>query len=863
MRLLALIGVLVVALAANAWPFAAPSVALADADTFYLGSGRDGALTVSTTGLVVNAYAPVTAPLAPGDISISYGTVVGAGTFAAGDLLLVLQTTGIVPEPSSGGASLIDLSSSPVGRWELARVSSASAGSLNLAAPLVYSYSANVTQIVRVPEYTTVTINATRSISPRAWNGSTGGVVAFLASGTVTNNGSIDARGSGFRGGQPVDDSSGTTGCAGLDQAAPGGGQKGEGIAATRYGASITGRGHVANGGAGGVCFYAGGGGGGNGGAGGQGGNSELTIDGNRAVGGEGGASLTFSLLDHLLMGGGGGAGHSSTVAGGAGGGIVFIRASALSGSGTVYASGSSSSASANAASGGGAGGTIYLRVAGAATCGSIQAAGGTGGTSNSMAVGPGGGGGGGRILLQKGSGTCTLTGTSVIGASSGVQQDPSASGGSVYGATAGVNGSITTLTGGFPNLNAPVVVTPANGSTTNNSKPTYAGTLAPTIPSGTQVTIVVDNGTLATVTPDASGNWTYTPASNLSDGSHTIRAFAVNSSQAIQSLSSSTSIFTVDTTPPPAPVTSTPANGSTTSNSKPAISGTAEAGSTVTVVLDGNAVGTTTANASGNWSFTPSSALADGSHNARARATDAAGNTGVDSATNTFTVDTTPPPAPVTSTPANGSTTSNSKPALSGTAEAGSTVTVVLDGNTLGTITANGAGSWSYTPGGALSDGSHTVRAHASDAAGNVGPNSNTNTFTVDTTPPPAPVVSTPANGSITNNDKPAIGGTAEAGSTVTVVLDGNTLGMTTADVSGNWSHTPGSALSDGSHTVTAHAADEAGNTGGDSASNTFSVDTTPASPPQHVVYLPLLGARAPSALAASVAQRSTGYKR
>ncbi|HEX8703656.1 MAG TPA: adhesin, partial [Myxococcaceae bacterium] len=290
--------------------------ALAGPDTVALGSGRDGALTVTTVGQVVNVYARVTAPLLPGDTALAFGGA--TGIIATGDLVMVLQSTGIVPEPPSGGPTAFDLTGDPVGRWELARVAVAGGGVLILTEPLLNSYAADVTQVIRVPEYTSVSLTAGRSIVPLAWNGSVGGVVAFLVNGTFMNNGSVVATGRGFRGGQPVDDPN-WIGCSGLDEPAPAGAQKGEGIAFTKYGAAVTGRGHVANGGAGGVCFLAGGGGGGNSGAGGQGGNTELSVDGNRPMGGKGGADLRFPPLNRLMMGGGGGAGHSSDVAGGAG----------------------------------------------------------------------------------------------------------------------------------------------------------------------------------------------------------------------------------------------------------------------------------------------------------------------------------------------------------------------------------------------------------------------------------------------------------------------------------------------------------------------------------------------------------------
>jgi hypothetical protein len=186
----------------------------------------------------------------------------------------------------------------------------------------------------------------------------------------------------------------------------------------------------------------------------------------------------------------------------------------------------------------------------------------------------------------------------------------------------------------------------------------------------------------------------------------------------------------------PPAPVILTPPNGATTTNTQPPVTGTAEASSTVTVYVDTTASGTVTADASGNWSYTIPTTLADGTHAVKARASNSSGSS-VDSNTNTFTVDTTPPPAPVTVTPANGATITTTTPTVSGTAEAGSTVTVFVDTTPRGTVTSTASGAWSLTLPSALADGSHTAKARATDSAGNRSVDSNTTTFTVDTTPP------------------------------------------------------------------------------------------------------------------------------
>lgn len=91
----------------------APPKARAEADSFFLGSGRDGALTV-TTSRVVNSYAPIAAPLAPGDIQVPIGAVRG-GSFASGDLVMLWQTTGLIPEPASGMTGPFDVGTGAVG----------------------------------------------------------------------------------------------------------------------------------------------------------------------------------------------------------------------------------------------------------------------------------------------------------------------------------------------------------------------------------------------------------------------------------------------------------------------------------------------------------------------------------------------------------------------------------------------------------------------------------------------------------------------------------------------------------------------------------------------------------------------------
>jgi MYXO-CTERM domain-containing protein len=823
--------------------------ALAGPDNVGLGTGRDGPLTVaSNTSVVINSYAQVTAPLAPGDTGIVVASTTG---FAMGDLVLVMQMTGIVPEPPTGGPSPVDITNDAVGRWEFARLASVAGTTLNLTAPLVNSYASNVTQVIRVREQTSVTINPLGNITAPAWDGSTGGVVALLATGTVTLSASpsINVTARGFRGGTAVEDTSLRTGCTELDEPAPAGAQKGEGIAFTRFGASQTGRGRVANGGGGGVCLKSGGGGGGNGGTGGQGGNSDLDADSNRPVGGQGGAALAYPLLSRLVMGGGGGAGHvqtpsATTVRGGVGGGIIFVRANALSGSGTMVANGGTggSTTGENAASGGGGGGSIYVRIATSAICGNLQAIGGTGGNANEgSAVGPGGGGGGGRVLLQKASGSCAPTSTAVNGASAGVQQESTAPGGSAYNAQPGAAGSSTLIPAtGFAVLPAPVVNAPANNSRTSDSTPTYSGTIpiVPALPAGTEVAIFVDGVEVGRVTPDALGNWTLTPTAPLAGGSHTVTAVAINTAQAVQSQPSNTNTFVVDLVPPTVSVT-TPAEGSHTTDTTPEFTGTVSDNGpgplTVVIRVDGTVLGNATV--MGNmWTFTPLVPLAEGSHTVTATATDDVGNSATDS--NNFTVDATPPSVAVTE-PAEGSRTNDNTPTYSGTVSDNGpgpiTVVITVDGTVLGNATVTG-NTWTFTPTEPLGDGPHTVTATATDPANNSA--SDSNNFTVDTTAPAVEVVA-PAEGSRTNDTTPTYSGTVEAGATVVISVDGTVLGNATVTDT-TWTFTSTVPLAQGSHTVTATATDVAGNTATDS--NTFTVDTTA---PTVEVVAPAEGAR------------------
>ncbi len=360
----------------------------------------------------------------------------------------------------------------------------------------------------------------------------------------------------------------------------------------------------------------------------------------------------------------------------------------------------------------------------------------------------------------------------------------------------------------------------------TGNNQPTVTGTAE----ANSTVTVYIDGVAVGTTMADGNGAWSYGVANPLADGHHSLRTTATDLAGNVSGQSTAYSI-TVDTAAPAAPsgvgLSSVTDTGSShgdgiTGNNQPTVTGTAEANSTVTVYVDGTAVGTTTADGSGAWSYNIATALSDGHHSLRATATDAAGNVSGQSSSRSITVDTSGPSAPsgvglnsVTDTGSSHSDgiTGNNQPTVTGTAEANSTVTVYIDGMAVGTTTADGNGAWSYGVANPLADGHHSLRATATDLAGNVSGQSSSRSITVDTSAPAAPQLvldqSTQANGrQVSLTGLVHVSG-LEAGSSWQYSLDGGTtwvVGQSTAlQLSGL-----------GAHSLMVRQTDAAGNASG-----------------------------------------------
>ncbi|WP_431622078.1 Ig-like domain-containing protein [Enterobacter hormaechei] len=343
------------------------------------------------------------------------------------------------------------------------------------------------------------------------------------------------------------------------------------------------------------------------------------------------------------------------------------------------------------------------------------------------------------------------------------------------------------------PDLNAPDA--PANLEVSPDGK-TVSGTAEP----GSTVTLKdADGNTIGTGKAGSDGKFTIDLGTPLTNGEQ-ITATATDPSG---NTSPGVQVTAPDSTAPAAPEIVTVndnvgteagplSNGQRTDDARPTFSGISEAGTVITFYDNGKPIGTATADATGKWSFTPSTNLSEGNHAITTTATDAAGNTSPASTAVTFVVDTVAPGAPAitgmtddvapnTGVLGSGSTTNDPRPQLTGTAEAGSTVTIYDNGIAIGTAVVGSNGSWSFTPSVNLSEGSHQLTVRATDIAGNTGPASPAFTVTVDVTTPPVPtgfivnddtggLKGTITAGQFTDESQPRLTGRGEPGSTITV---------------------------------------------------------------------------------------------
>lgn len=334
------------------------------------GNGQDGIATLSGVDAPIDS-------VCVGTIGTNELTATNT-SFAAGQIILIQQ---------------IGLSSPTEENYELNQIESYVAGTITTVYPLEKTYTGR-SQVIVVKQYASATIAST--YTAKLWNGSTGGILAFLVQGVLKGAGGLSATGRGFQGGDSVQ---------GVEQY----GKQGEGTGGGGGTQSVSANG---NGGGGGGKWDSGVGVG-SAGPGAGGGNS--TVGGSANDGGSiatsiGGAVSGNTGLTSLSFGGGGGSGGTrfgapnSSGAGGRGGGIILVHARINLITGTAQANGAvgSDATSGMGAGGGGAGGSIFMKseqaLLSGLTLSAVGAIGGIGGNAESVR---GGTGGTGRIRFE------------------------------------------------------------------------------------------------------------------------------------------------------------------------------------------------------------------------------------------------------------------------------------------------------------------------------------------------------------------------------------------------------------------------------------------------------------------------------
>jgi hypothetical protein len=354
----------------------------------------------------------------------------------------------------------------------------------------------------------------------------------------------------------------------------------------------------------------------------------------------------------------------------------------------------------------------------------------------------------------------------------------------------------------------------------------------------------------LGTVVADSKGAWQIAASDALADGVHNLTAKATDAA-GNTSVASAALKVTIDTTvSTDAPtaldlVAASDKGGSSTDNltslATPSISGKAAAGATVVLFDGATQVGKAVATAAGAWTIV-SAKLADGVHHLTAGSVDLAGNVSPLSNELTVTIDS---GAPVVGAPVLDALSDSGRssadhitnvvaPHLTGTAEAGATVTLYDGAAQLGSAVANEDGAWSITAK-ALAAGVHNLTAKATDLAGNVSAASPALAVTIDNKAPVAPttldlLASADSGASAADNltaiSTPVLSGKAEAFAGVSLYDGATLLGSGVADSLGNWKIASTVSLSSGAHNLTATATDIAGNTSAAPAALKVTID-------------------------------------
>ncbi|EAW1310095.1 Ig-like domain repeat protein [Salmonella enterica subsp. enterica] len=367
----------------------------------------------------------------------------------------------------------------------------------------------------------------------------------------------------------------------------------------------------------------------------------------------------------------------------------------------------------------------------------------------------------------------------------------------------------------------------------TNNKSPVLVAMTDP----GATVQVYINGVLQGTVEASASGNISYTMPANSADGEYQVQFVAtdtagnrVESAITTVTIDSQIAVFDIDEDSLPA----------LSNNRALSVSGVGEAGSQVSIFVDGKLVNVVMVEADGTWRA-PILLQDDGTFNIHFSITDVAGNTEV---SKDYSVDvdssTDFPTLNLEDASNSGSLddliTSHNKPVLVGTAEAGATIHIYVDEKIVANVLVLEDGTWSYQFDNALKDGEYSIRVVAEDPAGNTAESPRL-LVTIDT----STFIDNPvmmagsdngifSNDSITSQTRPAFSIYGEMNQSVQIFIDGVLVDTITV-TDRNQVYRPESPLGDGSHSIYYVITDKAGNTATSKTLN-FTIDTLNTTP-------------------------------
>ncbi|ECF9995228.1 Ig-like domain repeat protein [Salmonella enterica] len=367
----------------------------------------------------------------------------------------------------------------------------------------------------------------------------------------------------------------------------------------------------------------------------------------------------------------------------------------------------------------------------------------------------------------------------------------------------------------------------------TNNKSPVLVAMTDP----GATVQVYINGVLQGTVEASSSGNISYTMPANSADGEYQVQFVAtdtagnrVESAITTVTIDSQIAVFDIDEDSLPA----------LSNNRALSVSGVGEAGSQVSIFVDGKLVNVVMVEADGTWRA-PILLQDDGKFNIHFSITDVAGNTEV---SKDYSVDvdssTDFPTLNLEDASNSGSLddliTSHNKPVLVGTAEAGATIHIYVDEKIVANVLVLEDGTWSYQFDNALKDGEYSIRVVAEDPAGNTAESPRL-LVTIDTSTfidNPVMIAGSDngifSNDSITSQTRPAFSIFGEMNQSVQIFIDGVLVDTITV-TDRNQVYRPESPLGDGSHSIYYIITDKAGNTATSKTLN-FTIDTLNTTP-------------------------------